>query len=108
MATGTIHGERSWRGIGTATGNTGVTIPSDVVEITADVQYGSANLYFPFHLIRNELAPSSKVFTIGYYINASSSGFCQISVSSSSINVNSLYISGTDYTASARMRVFGK
>ena len=108
MATGTIHGERSWIGIGTATGSTGVTIPSNVVEITADVQYGSANLYFPFRIIRDELAATPKIFTIGYYINATSSGFCQIAVSYSSINVNSLYISGTDYTASANMRVFGK
>lgn len=108
MATGTIRPERDWRSFGTATGTTPVSITGNVSEITIDVQYGTSNLFFPFHIIRDELDQSPKMFTLGYYINATSSGFCQIAASYSSIKVNSLYISGTDYTASANMRVYVK
>lgn len=100
--------ERSWSIIGTATGNTPVSITGNVSEISIDVQYGTNNLYFPFHFVREQLSDSARVYTIGYYINATTSGFCQISAAYSSVNVLSLYISGTDYTSTARMRVFAK
>ena len=108
MSVEKIERQKAWAVVGATTGGTAVSIPGDISEIEVDVQYGSSNLYFPFHFIKDQLAQAAKNFTIGYYINATTTGFCQVLVSSDSIKVNALYISGTDHTTSARMRVFAK
>ena len=108
MATGTIKNTLAWRDVDSVTGTTEINLPSGFIELQIEVQYGTNNLYFPFHIISKELKSQAKTFTLGYYINSTSYGLCQVQVTTSKASCISLYINGTNYTSTAQTRVFAR
>ena len=94
--------------LGTAAGSTPVAISSQYKEFVIDAQYGTSTVYFPLTVVYEQLATSAKLFTVGYYINASTNGFCQFSISDSQVAMYALYINGTNYTSTSNLRVFGR
>lgn len=97
-----------WNLIGSANGTAAVSIPSNATEIIVEAKYGSSALCFNFHLLRTQLTATAKTYTQGYELNSTSFGFCQVSATQAALNLQGLYISGTDYTASSSISVWAK
>ena len=94
--------------IGSTSGSYSVPIDNSYKEFAIEAQYGTSTVFFPLSVAYAQLGASAKLFTVGYYINASTNGFCQFSVSDTDIHILALYINGTNYTSTATLRVWGR
>lgn len=97
-----------WTQIGTASGSTAISISNQYKTFSIDAQYGTSSVFFPLFVAYSQLGTTAKLFTVGYYINASTNGFCQFSVSDLQVSILALYINGVNYTSTATLRVFGQ
>ena len=98
----------NWTMIGTASGSSAISINNQYKTFSIDAQYGTSSVFFPLSVAYDQLGSTAKLFTVGYYINASTNGFCQFSVSDSQVIIHALYINGVNYTSTATLRVFGQ
>lgn len=95
----------AWTFVGSETGTTPISI-FNYKEIMAVVSYGSGNGYSTFVINADSLDATTKQFRSGFYSQAAVNGGMSIAVTSTSVQIGSVYFNGTAQTSSATISVY--
>lgn len=99
----------NWTLVGSQTGNTDVSLPSDFNELVIFAhETNDYSISFTWHIINEELATTKRSFRQGYYLNSSNNGSIIASVSKTLATISSYSVGGTSYIERIIFEVYAR
>ena len=100
----TLNRKLVWVQAGDVTGGTSISLPGAWNELS--VMVIGTGTYHTANFSRTQAVSTARSYKLGYYFSSSTYAGLDISISTTSIRINSLFEQGTSQTASARMIVW--
>lgn len=95
-----------WKLLGSATGTTPISLPSNFSELLIDTGINNHAQSYSFSLIKNQLTDTVRHYRNGQYKSANAYAFIEINVSLSEIYLSDARYNGTDYIDSSVIDVY--
>ena len=102
----TLNSNLQWKLLGSATGTTHISLPSNFSELLVDLGINNRAQSYSFSLIKNQLSDTVKRYRNGQYKSASAYAYAEIIVSLSEVYLSDARYNGTDYTSASVIDVY--